>query len=434
MTDEVRSVVIVGGGPAASTLGTLLARTGRDVWMFHRKRERSALVGESLVPGVVPILRTLGAEEAVKEFSRRKPGASFWIDDEHQFEFLFDEVPGRLPGYAYNVPRWDFNRTLRRTARESGVTVLDERARFVVGNPDEPVRLAPESMQARGGNAGGPPDLIVDATGRARLLSREMDLAAREGPRRDTALFTHFDRTRETHSGIVYTDVLDYGWCWRIPLPDRVSFGVVMDTDHLKQFGDDPARQLEGLRDANPRIGRLTASSKRLEPVQSFSNYQRVTERIVGPNWVLLGDAAGFVDPVFSTGLYLAMDGARDLAERLRRRGRAGLPGYAKRFHRSIDAWMSIVETFYNGRLMTLLKTGQQVEDSLLGRLLNPHMAKHMGRIFTGRAAESSYSLWLLKFMTHYGLADNDPTRHRIRSTTPEDETPSHTTPSCDNL
>lgn len=427
MTDDVRSVVIAGGGPAASTLGVLLARAGCDVWMFHRKRERSVLVGESLVPGVVPILRRLGAEEDVKSFGRRKPGAAFWIDREHQFEFLFDEVPGRLPGYAYNVPRWDFNQTLRRTARDSGVTVLDRPARLLAEDPDEPVRLAPESLEALGDHAGGRPDLIVDATGRARLLSRRMDLPGRTGSRRDTALFTHFDRTRDTRSGIVYTDVLDYGWCWRIPLPDRVSFGVVMDTRHLKQFGGEPAAQLEGLRNANPRIGQLTASSERLEPVQSFSNYQMVTERIVGPNWVLLGDAAGFVDPVFSTGLYLAMDGARDLAERIRRRGLAGLPGYADRYQHSVDAWMSIVETFYNGRLMTLLKTGREVEDSFLGRVLNPHMARHMGRIFTGLAAESSYSLWLLWFMTRYGLADNDPERHRIRSTAPEDETPSHT-------
>lgn len=415
MTDALSSMVILGGGPAASTLGTLMARAGHDVWMFHRERDRSTLVGESLVPGVVPILRELGVEEAVSGFSRRKPGAAFWLDGENRFEFLFEEVPGPLPGYAYNVPRWEFNRALRRAAREAGVTVLDRHAGITADGPDRPVRLEPESLAALEG-LDGRPDLIVDATGRARLLARKMGLPTREGSRRDTALFTHFDRTRDTRSGIVYTDVLDYGWTWRIPLPDRVSFGAVMDTDYLAQFGDDPAEQLEGLRRTSERIGWLTEPSERLEPVRSFSNYQLVTERLTGRNWVLLGDAAGFVDPVFATGVYLAMDAARDLAGRLRDRGTDGLTGWADRYRDTLEAWTAIVETFYDGRLMTLLKTGRQVQDSLLGRLLNPHMAKHMGRIFTGLAGESPYSRWLLWFMTRYGLADNDPDEHRIRS------------------
>lgn len=410
----IETLAVVGGGPAASTLATLLAREGRNVVVFHKPTDRSITVGESLVPGVIPILQQLGVEEAVRSFSHLKPGAGFTLGSEIELEFPFDEIPGTVEDYAYNVPRNEFNETLRATARDAGVTFVEEFASLE--SEGDHVRLADSSLRATGGVLPSQPDLVVDATGRARLLASLLDLPDRTGPRTDTALFTHFNGVRGTATGTVHTDLLEYGWCWRIPLVGRDSFGVVMDSDHLDRFGETPEEQLETLRRENARVRELTDGAERLEPVYSFKNYQMVTRRLHGSNWVLVGDAAGFVDPVFSTGLYLGMDGARRLADALLEGTRNALKIYEDRTLKTYEIWMEIIERFYDGRLMTLLKTGQEVRDTWIGSLLNPHMEKHMGRIFTGRAAESSYGVWLLKFMCDYGLKDNDPELFRIKS------------------
>jgi flavin-dependent dehydrogenase len=370
--------------------------------------------GESLVPGVVPILRQLGVESRVQEFSRVKPGAGFVLEPDCRLEFPFGDVPGSPEDYAYNVRRQRFDGVLREAAATAGTEYFEAEAGIEVKGDE--LSLSPETLERSGGFFNKQPDCIVDATGRRRLVASQLDLPSREGPRSDTALFTHFDRLRETESGTVWTDVLDYGWSWRIPLSDRASFGIVMDTKKLQQYGDNPENQLESLRSNHEWIRRITDGAERLEPVYSFTNYQRVTERLYGSNWVLLGDAAGFVDPVFATGIFLGMEGACNLAGALRDSTSDTLDQYETGMINRYETWMDIIERFYNGQLMTLLKTGQSVQDSFIGNLINPHMEKHMGRIFTGKAADSTYSHWLLRFMCRYGLKGNDPGQYRIKT------------------
>lgn len=412
---SIDSVAIVGGGPASSTLGTLLAREGLNVVVFYKPSDRPIVIGESLVPGVIPILRELGVEDAVESYSQLKPGAGFTLDSDTRLEFPFDEIPGTVEDYAFNVPRKKFNKTLRKTAREAGVRYVEALASLE--SEGEEIRLAESALEETDGVLEDQPDFIVDATGRSRLIASFMELPYRTGPRSDTALFTHFDELPEPSDGTVYTDLLDYGWCWRIPLADRTSFGVVMDSGHLARYGEDPEEQLAVLRAENDYVGRITDGADRLEPVYSFQNYQLVTKRLYGSNWALVGDAAGFVDPVFSSGLFLSMDGARRLAAALLEESANSLENYQSEMLSAYETWMEIIERFYDGRLMTLLRTGQEVQGTWLGSLLNPHMEKHMGRIFTGRAAESTYGVWLFKFMCDYGLKDNDPEENRIKST-----------------
>src|SRR5216110_3136068 len=103
--DKIRSVAILGGGPGASTLATLLARKGTKVGIWHRPRRAPLLVGESLVPAIIPMLQALGVEEDVRSFSTLKPGATFNLSEQVNFSFFFDQLSGGMPRYAYNVPR-----------------------------------------------------------------------------------------------------------------------------------------------------------------------------------------------------------------------------------------------------------------------------------------------------------------------------------------
>ena len=220
---RVQIVAILGAGPAASTLAVLLARRGVRVAMFHRASRPPLLVGESLVPAIIPMLRLLGVEEQVSGFSTYKPGATFNLGEAINFSFFFDQLSGGMPRYAYNVPRDRFDDTLLDAARLAGAKVFEAPANVERIEGTERVCLSAETLTAAGDFFSGQPDLIVDATGRARLLPKLLDIPSRHGGRKDTALFAHVDRTHLDHEGHVHTTRLDHGWSWRIPLPGRVS-------------------------------------------------------------------------------------------------------------------------------------------------------------------------------------------------------------------
>ncbi|HTA95166.1 MAG TPA: tryptophan 7-halogenase, partial [Verrucomicrobiae bacterium] len=117
---KIKTVAILGAGPAASTLATLLARAGVKVALLHRPRTAPLLVGESLVPAIVLMLRKLGVEDEVKTFSKYKPGACFDLFGQSDFPFLFKDFCGSFPPYAYNTPRIQFEETLLNNARKNG--------------------------------------------------------------------------------------------------------------------------------------------------------------------------------------------------------------------------------------------------------------------------------------------------------------------------
>lgn len=412
-----RKVAIVGDGPAGTTLATLLAREGIPVVLFARGRPAGLVVGESLVPAVTPILRELGIEEEVRSYGVFKPGATFVQRDGETVAFRFADFAGRVPGYAYNVARDRFDATLLECVRRSGARVVPTPARVEV-DPDEPgrVRLAGASAQAAGDLLGGPPDLIVDATGRASALARLLDLPTEAGDRRDFALFAHCEGVALDNAGHVHMDHLENGWCWRIPVgPERVSLGIVVRPDVASSFGRDAEAQFEGMLASDPRLKQLTAHGRRLSPVLRYSNYQRTTLRGVGPGWALVGDAFGFVDPIFSSGLLLAMDGARALAAAVRAGSAAAYRRYQARQLLHYSAWRRLVSYYYDGRIFELIRLGHPEQENWIGRLVNPHVTKRVSRILTGESTTAPYSRWLLRFMITHGLRGQGPSELRIR-------------------
>jgi hypothetical protein len=128
----------------------------------------------------------------------------------------------------------------------------------------------------------------------------------------------------------------------------------------------------------------------------------------------MLGDAFGFVDPVFSSGMLIAFEGARDLSAALLEGTEKALQDYDRKTRHSLASWHRVIGWFYNGRLLTLFKVGEYVRGTLPGKLLDFHFRKHMPRIFTGEDATNRYSLGLVEFMVKHGLAGNDPTKLQI--------------------
>jgi hypothetical protein len=277
------------------------------------------------------------------------------------------------------------------------------------------VRLVAETLAAARDVFAEPPDLVVDASGRLRGLPRLLGLPERPGARRDTALFAHWEGVPAEPAGHVHSDRLEHGWSWRIPLPGRVSLGIVVDSQVLALHGSGAEEQYENTLREEPHLWRLTSGAKRLTDVVRYTNYQLTTLRGVGPGWALVGDSFGFIDPVFSSGLYLALDGARSLARAVLRGTRAAFQRYEREQIRHIEAWRKVVEYFYDGRLLALLRRREEVPQNWIGRLVHPHVARHIPRILTGESTKGRYAPRLLDFMIERALGDADPETLRIQ-------------------
>ena len=271
-------------------------------------------------------------EDEVRAYSVYKPGATFVVDRDFTIQISFDEVCSRIPELRLQRA----SRPLRRDAASGSASAAapgsSRRARRSSASPASPsepaIRAcgsAPRPSRPPRSASAVPRIWVVDASGRSRLLARLLELPSYGQDRRDTALFAHCEGVVLDHPGHVHSDRLEHGWCWRIPLPGRVSLGIVADPAVFRSLGEKPEEQYDAFLRTDPHLKRMFEGGRRLTPVVRYGNYQLTTLRGVGDGWALVGDAFGFIDPVFSSGLFLAMDGARILADAIR----AGTPGGA---------------------------------------------------------------------------------------------------------
>ncbi|MCP3984592.1 MAG: FAD-dependent oxidoreductase [bacterium] len=411
---SIQKVAIIGGGPAGAAVATYLARAGMDVALFTRGKRPPIIVGESLVPAIVPFLRKLGVEKEVSSYSQFKGGANFLFTPDDGMGFQFHEVPSIKTTYSYNVPRDRFDDTLLQAAKKAGAHQIEHSAGLEPGD-GEHLRLDEASREAALPVLGGEPDWIVDASGRTRLIARHLDLPTTVGTRKDVALHAHMEGVPMETLGNVHTDRLEHGWGWRIPLRDRTSVGVVIGAEFIRKFGNTAEEQLDAFLQTDATTRRWSKDAKRITPVMQYSNYQLRTHRGFGPNWSLVGDAFGFIDPVFSSGMLIGMQSAEALAEALQSGSDRALVRYQQFVLRNLTVWQRAADHYYSGRLLTMFRVGEYVRHTRIGRLMDFHFRRHMPRIFTGEGATNRYSMGLLNFMCRYGLVGNDPAELEIR-------------------
>ncbi len=426
-------VAIVGAGPSGSALAILMSREGADVTLFDDGRRPALLVGESLVPAVVPILQKLDLEKETASFSRVKPGVSFIWSQTDRVSVTFNRFAPAVFPYAYNVPRPHFDDALLAKAIASGVDYVTARAQLQpnpAGETRAELRLAPETIAAAPGLSCQQPDLIIDATGRARLAARVLGIPARLGPRKDVAHFAHFEGfSWDEVPGQVRIARGEAGWSWCIPLQERLSIGIVLGQDVAAKLGRTPEERLERAVAADPGLSFIVGNGRRVTDVATYANYQLISERGHGSGWVMIGDAFGFIDPMLSPGVFLALRSAEQLADALapwlRRRVIPSpteldsvLASYAAAQTEMLSAWLELVAYLYDGRLAALIQAGRSwmpANPGLVKRAMQQHIARHVGLLASGAATTSRYSRGLLRFLGRYGLRGVDPEHLAIR-------------------
>ncbi|MEO8084176.1 MAG: tryptophan 7-halogenase, partial [Ardenticatenales bacterium] len=417
-------VAIVGSGPAGAALATLLASAGTDVALFADERRRDPTVGESLIPSIVPLLRRLGVEDAVAAISQHKPGVSFVWGGMH-VAFRFARYADRMTPYAFNVPRPQFEEVLQARAVECGARLIPTRAHLARGPAGGPEVILDDANRQAAGWGSAHPDLLVDASGRARLVTRLLDVPARRGPRDDVAHFAHFvGNAWEQPAGQVMIGRVAGGWSWLIPLRDRLSVGVVLDRRVAAGLGDTPQARLESAIASAADLTETLRPAERVSPVGTYANYQLVTTRGIGTGWAAVGDAFGFVDPMLSPGVSVAIHSAEFLADALapvlaaHRNGHRApatetdLRPYARRMTGLLDAWMELVEYLYDGRMLALVQAGLEMVEARgdrLALLIQDKVEMNVALLASGTAITSRYRLGLLRLLGRYGLRGVEP-------------------------
>jgi flavin-dependent dehydrogenase len=363
--NSVKTVGVIGCGPSGSTLASFLAKSGVDVTIFDDGRRPDLIVGESLIPAIIPVLRKLELEQRVADICQHKPGVSFTLSADDRIDFTFQSLTGTpMPTYAYNSPRPAFDQLLDKRAEELGAKRAKVRAKVERVNGKQ-LRLADETLSQAPWLKGRQPDLLVDASGRNRLFARTLELPCKLGPRKDVAYFAHYEGfDLPTPPGQVIIGRLENGWCWRIPLRDSLSVGVVLNKDDAAKFGETPEQRLEGIINHDPLLSAAGVKRRRVTEIATYANYQLVSTVGHGPGWVMVGDAFGFVDPMLSPGMWLALRSAELLAEKL-----DDLPAYDVEMRKLIKSWMALIEFFYDGRIFAMYKTGMYFEKTFPGKI-----------------------------------------------------------------
>jgi FAD-dependent halogenase len=351
-------VIVVGGGPAGSTAGALLAKRGHRVLLLEREKFPRYHIGESLVPGMLPILRELGlADRAEKYGYVQKNGITLvWGRNHEPWTVHFGEA-GPFE-HAYQVCRAEFDNMLLQNARACGVTVLEEaRVRDFLFDGDRCAGVA--YTQAGGdGSTEARARMVVDASGQSQLLARKMNWLEWDDQLKNIAVWAYFQGGKlyeGRNAGNILVENMGEGWLWVIPLHDGTqSVGWVTSTENVRNHESNLGGLLMEKISASHEAIKLLAPAKRASAIHTARDWSYKCTRMQGPGFLLVGDAGGFVDPLFSTGVFLAMNGASLAAQTIA--GALAAPEkeaalrdrYETGYKKFLDIVFSFVHYFYD--------------------------------------------------------------------------------------
>lgn len=402
MLNTKTDVLVIGGGPAGTTVATLMRQRGYEVTLLEKDLHPRFHIGESLLPMNLPILEKLGVSESVKKIAVDKLGAGFSTRDQQAGEqtFYFKDALGDCPPQAYQVHRSEFDKLLFENCKSIGVNALEgvkvKQVEAIDGGRHHVIAQDEDGneihWQAR---------FLVDASGRDTFMASKNRWKQANRKHASAAIFSHFTgvaRRPGKDQGNVSIYWFESGWIWMIPLHDGImSIGMVCHPGYLKQRkGSRDDFLLETL-STFPDIQARMQGSKSVMPAIATGNYSYSSEKMLGPGFIIVGDAFAFIDPVFSSGVHLAMHSALkavDVAEAWLSPGHRGFRRTSRRYQKEIRRGISTFSWFiYNfnspamRRVMGNPRNDLQIAQAVISMLA--------GDVFGNRKV--SNRLWLFK-------------------------------------
>jgi flavin-dependent dehydrogenase len=372
VTSETYDVAIIGGGPGGSTAAALLGRAGRRVLVLERDKFPRFHIGESLLPFSMRAFTRLGLHEkfARAGFMDKFGGEMYGACGNEGVKFYFEDGFRSQTDRSYQVTRADFDKLLLDHAAENGAEVREETA---VDNIEFSEAEATLKISSK---ANGPQEeirarYVIDASGRNSILGAKFKLKKNYDHLQKVSVFAHYDGMirAEGRDGTLTRMVRAIDrWFWVIPLTaTRTSVGVVLDGEVYRKSKLSPEDFLEQAIKEQPILMEQMRDAERVTPVRTAADFSYRSTRLTGDRWMLAGDAAGFIDPVFSSGVFLAVlageqaaDALHEVLERPAKRKKL-FARYERSINKAMDVYLRFVDAWYSKEFIEVFLHPQDV-------------------------------------------------------------------------
>jgi 1H-pyrrole-2-carbonyl-[peptidyl-carrier protein] chlorinase len=385
-------VIIIGGGPAGSSLGSYLARDGQKVMIIEKDIHPRDHVGESLTPSTNLIFKDLDVLDKINDRGFiRKPGTGWNGPRSPLWKFieiwLFEfPIPGAPQPFTYNIERDELDTILLRHAYDLGAKVLQGvKVQKVLFEGDRAVGVRASVTDGWERDLYAP--LIVDASGRRCFLANQLKMKHKDRSFNQFCIFSWFEGVKappKRYEGftLFFFIGLNQAWTWYIPLKHgKTSLGIVLDKEDFQKTGMDYEEFFFSLVKRNPTFTDAMKDATRVRPWWVEGDYSYKVDQYAGPGWLLVGDSLRFVDPIFSSGVDVALFSSKYAFETIKEAKETGdekaaFDHYQRRVEVGVDIWYDLISMFYKlQNLLTRFATGPRWREMMIRTLQgNPYL------------------------------------------------------------
>src|SRR6266704_648036 len=424
MPDAIYDVAIIGGGPAGSTAAALLAQAGRRVILFEREKFPRFHIGESLLPFSMKAFTRLGLHEKFSRagFMKKFGGEIVGACSESGTKFYFKDGYRSQTDHAYQVTRGDFDKVLLDHAIECGAEVHEETSVEQVEFSNDEVELGIKyngsfhSIRAR---------YVIDASGRTSVLGRKFKIKKTYDHLQKLSIFAHYDgvwRAEGIDGTLTVLIRAIERWFWLIPIAaDRTSVEVVLDSETFRKSKLSAGEFLDQALAQQPIIAKRMTNARRASEVYVEADFSYRSARLHGARWLLAGDAAGFIDPIFSSGVFLAVFSGELAADALNEvldhshKAKRLFPRYERAVNRAMDIYLRFVNAWYTKEFIEVFLAPRNVLG--LAPAVNAVLGGNVGNSFAIR-----WRMWVFYFLVW--LQRHHPIAPRLTLVPKKEEAP----------